>query len=315
MFGHYNASGGTFMRVLVTGATGFVGRRLLEKLDRPVVLSRDAAKAEKSLAKFSPKCFTWDAETEPAPAAAFEGVEAVVHLAGEPIAEGRWTAAKKKRLRESRVAGTRHLVQTMKGLATRPKVFVSASAVGYYGDRGDELLTEDVDPASDFLAELCVAWERESHPASDLGIRVVNPRIGIVLGEKGGALPKMLTPFKMGVGSPLGSGKQFMPWIHLDDLVGLILFALDHDNLRGPTNAAAPHPATNYEFTKTLGKVLHRPTFFPAVPKFMLPIMFGEFGQVLLFSQRVVPQAAKEAGYEFKYPELEGALRHILDKQ
>ncbi len=300
------------MRVLVTGATGFVGQRLLGKLDRPVILSRNAKKAKQTLARFSPDCFDWNAEEEPAPAEAFAGVDAVIHLAGEPIAEGRWDAAKKKRLRESRVAGTRHLVQTLKGLQTPPKVLVSASAVGIYSDRGDELLTEDAPPAKDFLAEICEAWERESRPATEAGIRVVNPRIGIVLGPKGGALAKMLTPFQLGMGSAIGSGKQYMPWIHLDDLVGMLLFSVESAQLTGAVNAVAPKVVTNSEFTKTLGKVLHRPTFMPAIPGFMLNVMFGEFGQVLLHSQRVVPQKLTAANYKFLFPDIEGALQDIL---
>jgi uncharacterized protein len=301
------------MRALITGATGFVGKRLLHRLDEPaVVLSRNAAKAEKSLSAFNVKAFNWDAENQAAPAEAFEGVDVVFHLAGEPVAEGRWTKDKKRRLRESRVEGTRNLVQTLVQLQKKPRVLISASAVGFYGDRGDELLTEDAAPREDFLGEICVAWERESHAARQAGIRVVNPRIGIVLGEKGGALGKMLLPFKLGVGSPLGSGKQYMPWIHIDDLVGLMLFAAERESISGPLNATAPHPVTNKEFTKTLGKVLGRPTFMPAPPAFMLKILIGEFANVLLQSQNAVPKRPLDAGFHFHYPDLEPALREIL---
>jgi uncharacterized protein (TIGR01777 family) len=301
------------MRALITGATGFVGKRLLHRLDEPaVVLSRNAAKAEKSLAAFNVKAFNWDAENQAAPAEAFDGVDVVFHLAGEPVAEGRWTKEKKRRLRESRVEGTRNLVQTLNQLPKKPRVLISASAVGYYGDRGDEVLTEDAPPREDFLGEICMAWERESHAARQAGIRVVNPRIGIVLGEKGGALGKMLLPFKMGVGSPLGSGKQYMPWIHIDDLVSLMLFAAERESISGPLNATAPHPVTNSEFTKTLGKVLRRPTFMPAPPAFMLKILIGEFADVLLQSQNAVPKRALDAGFQFHYRDLEPALREIL---
>lgn len=301
------------MRALITGATGFVGKRLLHRLDEPaVVLSRNAAKAEKSLSAFNVKAFNWDAENQAAPAEAFEGVDVVFHLAGEPVAEGRWTKEKKHRLRESRVEGTRNLVQTLKQLSKKPRVLISASAVGYYGDRGDEVLTEDASPREDFLGEICVSWERESHAARQAGIRVVNPRIGIVLGEKGGALGKMLLPFKMGVGSPLGSGKQYMPWIHIDDLVSLMLFAAERESISGPLNATAPHPVTNYDFTKTLGKVLGRPTFMPSPPVFMLKTLIGEFADVLLHSQNAVPKRALDAGFQFHYRDLEPALREIL---
>ncbi len=303
------------MRALITGATGFVGRRLLSRLDQPaVVLSRNAAKAEHSLARFGVRAFDWDAENQPAPAEAFEGVDVVFHLAGEPVAEGRWTKEKKIRLRESRVAGTRNLVQTLGQLQHQPRVLISASAVGYYGDRGDDLLTEDASPREDFLGEICMSWERESHAARLAGIRVVNPRIGIVLGEKGGALGKMLLPFKLGVGSPLGNGKQYMPWIHLDDLVSQLLFAAERESISGPLNATAPHPVTNLEFTKTLGKVLSRPTFMPAPPTFVLKIIIGEFANVLLQSQRAVPQKSLDAGFRFQYPDLEPALRQIFEK-
>lgn len=301
------------MKALITGASGFVGKRLLQRLEQPaVVLSRNAAKAEKSLSAFNVKAFAWDAENQPAPAEAFDGVEAVFHLAGEPVSEGRWTKEKKRRLRASRVEGTRNLVQTLVQLPKKPRVLVSASAVGYYGDRGAELLTEDAKPVPDFLGDICIHWEQEAQQARQAGIRVVNLRIGIVLGEKGGAIGKMLLPFQMGLGSPFGSGQQYMPWIHLDDLVGLFLFAAERDTLTGSLNATAPHPVTNRDFTKTLGKVLGRPTFMPSPPVFLLKAAIGEFATVLLQSQNAVPQKALAAGFQFRYPDLEPALREIL---
>jgi hypothetical protein len=303
------------MRALVTGATGFVGKRLLSKLERPVVLSRDAAKAEKSLAEFGVKAFAWNPTEQPAPAEAFDGIDALFHLAGEPVAEGRWTAAKKERLRESRVAGTRNLVTTLRALGKRPRVLVSASAVGYYGNRGDEQLDENSPPRDDYLAEICTGWEREAIEAREFGMRVVPIRVGIVLGEGGGAMAKMLPPFYFGMGAPLGSGKQYMPWIHLDDLVEMMLFAASHEQVAGALNGSAPNPVTNREFTSTLGKVLGRPTFMPPVPRFVLRTMLGEFADVLLTSQRAYPAAAVAAGYRFRYPELEPALRQILKRE
>jgi uncharacterized protein (TIGR01777 family) len=303
------------MRALVTGATGFVGRRLLGKLQRPVVLSRDAARAEKSLAAFGVRAHSWDPEEQPAPAAAFDGIDAVFHLAGEPVADGRWTAAKKRRLRESRVAGTRNLVTTLRALGRRPKVLVSASAVGYYGSRGDEQLDENSLPAGDFLAEICTSWEAEATAAREFGMRVVPVRVGIVLGEGGGALAKMITPFKFGLGAPLGSGRQYMPWIHLDDLVAIMLFAAGHEHVTGALNGTAPNPVTNREFTDTLGRVLGRWTFMPPVPRFVLRTLVGQFGDVLLTSQRAYPAAAVAAGFRFQSPELEPALRQILHRE
>jgi uncharacterized protein len=301
------------MRVLVTGATGFVGKRLLGKLDRPVVLTRDRARAEKSLAQFQVRTFGWDPE-KPPPAEAFDGIDAVIHLAGDPVAEGRWTEAKKERIRESRIAGTRNLVTTLRAIGTRPKVLVSASAVGIYGDRGDEQLDEHSPPASDFLAEVCKGWEHEALEAASLGVRVTLVRVGIVLGEKGGALSKMLTPFYLGLGSPLGSGDQYMPWVHIDDLVGIFLHAARHEHVKGPLNGVAPNPVTNREFTKTLGKTIGRWTFMPPVPPFVLKTMLGEFANVLLDSQRVYPVATKQAGFVYQHPDLEPALRHILHR-
>lgn len=302
------------MHALVTGATGFIGPRLLKHLNQPVVLSRNAAKAVTELANFHVTAYQWDPAREPAPAKAFEGVDAVFHLAGDPVAEGRWTAAKKARLRDSRIIGTRNLIQTLSELKAKPKVLVSASAVGYYGDRGEEILDESAEPRGDFLGELCQAWERESNEAEKLGIRVVTIRVGIVLGEKGGALARMLLPFYCGLGAPLGSGKQFMPWIHIEDLVRMMLFAAENENVRGALNGVAPNPVTNRKFTKTLGKVLSRPTIFPPVPGFMLSLMFGEFGQILLHSQRVVPKKSLDAGFQFQFAELEPALRNVLKR-
>lgn len=300
------------MKALITGATGFIGPYLLARLERRVVLSRNVEVAKQKLAKFNPEVFAWDAERAPPPATAFEGVEAVFHLAGDPVAEGRWTAAKKQKLRDSRVIGTRNLLVTLGELKNKPKVLVSASAVGFYGDRGEEILDEQAKPGSGFLAELCRDWETEAQAAEKLGIRVVNVRIGIVLGKGGGALAKMLLPFQMGVGSALGSGKQYMPWIHVQDLVDLMVFAAEHENVRGPINGSSPHPVTNYEFTKSLGRALGRPTFFPAVPGFALKLMLGEFGDILLHSQRVIPRSPLNAGFQFQFEKIDAALQDVL---
>jgi uncharacterized protein (TIGR01777 family) len=302
------------MRALVTGGTGFVGRRLISKLERPVVVSRDAAKATKQLTGTDAKVVAWNPMTEPLPGQALDGVDTIFHLAGDPVAEGRWNAKKKERIRDSRVVGTRNLVAGMRATAVKPKTLVSASAVGFYGDGGSEELDERSPPGSDFLAEVCMGWEREALAAREIGLRVVLIRIGIVLGEKGGALAKMLTPFRLGLGSPLGSGDQFMPWIHIDDLVEEMLFAAREPQLSGPINGTAPHPVTNREFTKKLGQVIGRPTFMPAVPPIALRILLGEFSQVLLASQRVLPRAALAAGFAFRFPNLEAALKDVLGR-
>lgn len=299
------------MRALVTGATGFVGTRLLEQLDRPVVLSRDAARASRTLGSRAGRVVAWDPLVGPPPAEAFEGVDAVFHLAGESVADGRWTAARKRRILESRSLGTRHLVAGLAGAKERPAVLVSASAVGYYGNRGDDELVETEGPGHDFLADVCVAWEKEAFAARDLGLRVVTARTGIVLGAGGGALARMLLPFKLGAGGPLGNGRQWMPWIHVADLARLYLHAADTAAVAGPMNAVAPNPVRNADFTKALARQLHRPAFLPA-PYFGLRLAFGEFAQVLFDSQRVIPRVALDSGFRFHYPDLAGALSDIL---
>jgi uncharacterized protein len=297
------------MRALVTGATGFIGKSLLSRLSEPVVLTRHPERFDQ--AQPGIQVHRWDPMQGPPPEAAWRGVEVVFHLAGEPVAEGRWTAKKKMRIRDSRRVGTANLVRGLAALEEPPRVLVSASAVGYYGDRGDELLPETAAPGNDFLAEVCRLWESAAGEARRFGLRVVNPRTGIVLGCGGGALAKMLPPFKFGLGGRLGSGRQWMPWIHLDDLVGLLLHAAQHDEIDGPMNAAAPHPVTNRQFTAALASVLHRPAFLPA-PGAMLKLVVGEFAEVLLASQRVEPQVALRSGYQFSYPELQPALTQIL---
>ncbi len=268
------------MRTLVTGGTGFIGRHILSRLKQPVVLSRNASAAHNALAKYNAEAFDWSPEFAPPPAQAFERVDRVIHLAGEPIV-GRWTAAKRKRLRDSRVLGTQHLVETLVGLPHPPAVLVSASAVGYYGSRDDQILSETAAPGDDFLAELCCEWEAAAAPARDAGIRVVMPRIGLVLGREGGALATMLTPFKLGLGGVLGNGRQWMPWIHVDDLAEMLIFLLGHETLNGPINATAPAPVTNRQFTKTLGALLGRPTVFP-MPAMVLKLVLGAFANALL---------------------------------
>ena len=298
------------MKALVTGGTGFIGRRLLSLLDHPILLSRNQDRAQRSLGSQCGRVLAWDPLDGPPPAEAFDGVDAVFHLAGESVAEGRWTAAQKRRIRESGVIGTRHLVEGIAKAEPRPRVLVSASAVGYYGDRGDEELTETSPPADDFLAEVCIAWEKEALAAEEAGVRVALARTGIVLGD-GGALAKMLTPFRLGAGGPLGNGKQWMPWIHVADMARLYLHAATTESIRGPMNAVAPNPVRNSEFTKALGRALHRPAFMPA-PYLGLRLLFGEFAKVLFASQRVLPKVALDTGFEFEYPEIGAALQAIL---
>jgi len=299
------------MKALVTGATGFVGPRLLRLLNGPVVLSRNPDRAQQSIGHLCSRIVHWDSVQGPPPPQAFEGIDVVLHLAGESVAEGRWTPAQKSRIRDSRVIGTRHLVQGIAQASEKPTVLVSASAVGYYGDRGEEELPESAPPAHDFLADVCVEWEREALAAERLGVRVVTARTGIVLGAGGGALAKMLTPFKLGGGGPLGNGRQWMPWIHVADLARLYMHAAETASVHGPMNSVAPHPVRNSEFTKALARQLHRPAFLPA-PYFGLRLLFGEFAKVLFASQRVIPQVALDTGFVFQYPEIAAALREIL---
>ncbi len=300
------------MRALVTGATGFLGPRLVSRLARPVVATRDPERARRLLSgRADPEIRAWDPDAGLLPADLFRGVDTIFHLAGEPVAGRRWSPAVKARIRDSRVLGTRRLVDAMAGETARPRVLVSASAVGYYGDRGDEILDESSPPGTDFLAQVCRDWESEALRARDLGIRVATVRIGIVLGRGGGALAKMLLPFRMGLGGRLGSGRQWMPWIHVDDLVGILLHAAGRDDLAGAVNGVAPGPVTNRDFTGALGTALGRPALLPA-PAFALKLAVGEFADILLGSQRAAPRAAERAGYAFLHPALGPALKNIL---
>ncbi len=255
----------------------------------------------------------WDPSAGTIDAAGLEGVDAVVHLAGESVM-GRWTSAKKARIRDSRVEGTRLLAETIAGLSTRPGVMVSTSATGYYGDRGNELLREDSDPGNNFLAGVCREWEAAAAPAWEAGIRVVQPRFGIVLSPEGGALGTTLPIFKLGGGGRIGSGRQYWPWIAIDDVVGAILHLLDTESLEGPVNVAVPDPPTNAVYTKTLGSVLARPTVFP-LPAPAARLALGQVAdELLLASQRVEPARLRESGYSYRYPKLKGALRHLLGR-
>ena len=303
------------MRVTMTGATGLIGPRLVRELiargDEVTVLSRNPDKARETLPGV--EAVGWsDPVASPAPAAALDGRDAVVHLAGEPVAQ-RWNAKVKRAIEESRDAGTRNLVAGMRDAEAPPGVLVSSSAVGYYGPHGDERLPETTGPGEDFLAGVCVGWEREAKAARKFDARVVLIRTGIVLDATGGALKTMLPPFKAGVGGPVAGGDQWMPWIHLDDLVGLYLAALDHDDWDGPVNGSAPEPVTNKAFSKTLGKVLKRPAFAP-VPAFAIKALYGEMATIVVNGQRAVPERALALGYSFKHPDLEPALRSALGK-
>jgi uncharacterized protein (TIGR01777 family) len=299
------------MNILVSGSTGLVGTALIPVLTGA---GHEVVRLVRSKARNASKELVgWDPASNFIDAAGLEGIEAVVHLAGEPIA-GRWNAAKKTRIRDSRVQGTRLLCDALAQLARPPAPLVCASAIGFYGDRGDELLTETSAAGTDFLAEVCREWESACDPAREKGIRVVNLRFGVILSPHGGALAKMLTPFKLGGGGVIGSGRQFMSCISIDDCVSAIVHALTNTAVAGPVNVVGPQPVTNREFTKTLGKVLGRPTVLP-MPAFMARILFGEMADALLLSSsRVDPKKLRDTGYQFQHAALEAALRHVLSR-
>jgi NAD dependent epimerase/dehydratase family enzyme len=342
------------MNILITGGTGFIGTPLSRELRKAghnvVVTTR--RRGNPTLPPFEKGgrggFLTWK-PPDLIPPDIISSFDAVINLAGEPIAPGRWTKGKKEKILSSRINVTRALVESMKQIPLNPclpdrqapllkgetskiplfdkegqgeiikkdrgglpKVLISASAVGYYGARGDEYVTEDTAPASDFLADVCVKWEAEALKARDSGVRVVIIRIGGVLESDGGALSQMVIPFKFFVGGPIGSGKQWFSWIHRDDVVGIMKYALEHDTVSGPVNATAPKPVTNKEFSRALGKALSRPSWL-SVPGFVVELTLGELGSVLLTGQRVLPERILQAGYKFRYPEIDGALKAIFE--
>lgn len=302
------------MRVTVTGATGLIGaalvRALTDRGDEVTVLTRDPAAARERLGH-AVEAVAWDPLAGPAPAAALAGRDGVVHLAGEPVAQ-RWSEEARRRIRDSREQGTANLVAGIAAADPRPGVLVSASAVGYYGPRGDEQVDEATPPGEDFLAQVCVAWEREAQAAGAHGLRVATVRTGVVLDPDGGALAKMLPPFKLGVGGPVAGGRQWMPWIAREDLVALYLAALDGgQEWSGPLNGSAPEPVTNAEFSKALGRALHRPAVAP-VPGFALKLLYGEMEQIVTTGQRAVPRRPLELGFAYRHPQLDEALRSAL---
>lgn len=297
-------------RILISGASGPIGTALLPPLKSSGVhisrLARPGAKYSASDEQQVP----WN-PTQPLSPENVSGFDAVIHLAGESIV-GRWTEAKKREIRDSRVKGTSNLARALAQAKQKPQVFICSSAIGYYGDRGDEVLTEQSSPGTGFLPEVCVEWEAAAMAAIDAGIRTVLMRTGVVLSPKGGALGKMLTPFKLGVGGRIGSGRQWMSWIDVQDMVGAICFMLQNESIRGPVNMVAPNPVTNAEFTKTLASVLSRPAVFP-VPAFAVKLGFGEMGETaLLGSQRVEPRRLVESGYSFRFSGLSASLKHLL---
>ena len=302
------------MRVTLTGATGGIGRGLAEALiargDEVTALTRSPERAAGRLPQ-GVTAVGWDPVAGPAPADALAGRDAVVNLAGENVAQ-RWTSEVKQRIRASRELGTRNLVEGLRTAEPRPAALISGSASGYYGPHGDERIGEDAPAGDDFLAAVSVAWEREALEAEGLGMRVAIVRTGIVLDADSGALATMLTPFKLGVGGPVAGGRQYMPWIHREDEIGLLLAALDNPGFSGPVNGSAPEPATNRDFSRALGRALHRPAFAP-IPAAAIKVLYGDMAQIVVKGVRMVPGRAAELGYTFRHPDLDEALRSTLD--
>lgn len=308
------------MKVVVTGATGFIGRPICADLvkggHRVTALSRDAGRA-RSILGHEIQSLEWGAGKSDEWKQAVSEAEAIIHLAGESVAGQTWTPQFKEKIRTSRVEPTRALFEVIAASAQKPSVLVSASAVGFYGDRKDETITEESKPGKGFLPEACQQWEQEVERASEFGVRVCRMRIGIVLG-KGGALEKMLhplplplSPWKLGLGGPLGNGKQWMPWIHLDDVVGLFLWAATTSEVKGAVNTTAPNPVTNAEFSHALGRALHRPSALP-VPAFALKLLLGEFADTVLTGQKALPTVAQRLGYRFRYTDIDAAVKAAL---
>jgi uncharacterized protein len=298
------------MKIFITGASGLIGKALQKSFDHRGYTMLLATRSEPRKANE----ISWSAEDgfREEDLERLEALDAVIHLAGESISGLRWTDEKKKAIRDSRVKGTHNIVNTLADLKQKPRVLIAGSAMGFYGDRGDEVVTESSRPGDNFLAEVCKEWEMESRRAEDSGIRTVLLRTGIVLSKNGGALATMMTPFKLGVGGVIGSGKQWMSWVSLDDVVEIINFAIENRELRGAVNVASPNPVTNEEFTKTLGEVLYRPTILP-LPEFAVNLVFGEMGDALLLnSTRLEPKRLQEAGYEFKFKNLKAAIEHAV---
>jgi uncharacterized protein (TIGR01777 family) len=306
------------MRILVSGSTGFLGTALIDVLGREghtIVRLVRPGTGNREVSGAPAKTVQWDPVGGQFDAATAEGADALVHLAGASIADGRWNAARKNLLRTSRIEATRHLIGALSKLKQPPRVIVASSAIGYYGDRGDETLTETSAPGSDFLGGLCREWEAENARGTKFGARVVMLRFGIILAADGGALPRMALPFKMGAGGRLGDGRQWMSWLTLTDAVGIFCFALTNSGLAGPTNAVSPNPVQNGEFTRILAKALHRPALFPA-PVFALRLALGEMADALLLvSQKVKPSKLEQTGYRFAQPELPAALAEVFRKQ
>ena len=296
------------MKVLISGASGLLGSAISARLN---AAGHQVTETSRSGAGGANGAVIWRVQNEPAPVSALIDKDAVIHLAGESIASGRWTAERKARIRDSRVLGTRNLVEGMRNAKNRPSVLICASAVGFYGDRGDESLTEDSPPGKGFLPEVCVEWEKEAKRAEELGVRVVNLRTGIVLSRSGGALEKMLPPFRLGIGGPLGSGNQWWPWVHLDDVTGIVEHVMKTPSIRGPVNAASPGIVRNADFTSALARALNRPAILPA-PSFALRLIFGEMADALLSSERVIPTVALASGFAFQFEDIDAALRDLL---
>ncbi len=300
------------MKILITGATGFIGKALVRALlqhgDTIIVVSRSSRVSQSSEGRV--RHIQWNPEDEKTVLKEIDGVDGVINLAGEPIAQ-RWTEKRKEKILKSRVQATRIIHQSIKEATVKPKVLINASAIGFYGPHQNEALAEEAPVGAGFLAEVCKIWEAHAICVEDFNIRVVRLRIGVVLDQEGGALKKMLPPFQIGLGGWLGSGNQWFSWIHKEDLIRLILFCLDHESIKGPVNAVSPLPVTNKVFSLVLAQVLKRPCLFP-VPAFMLRLMMGEMSEMLLTGQRVIPKKAQEFGFSYQYPDLRRALDEIF---